>query len=135
MTLTLNSDLRMDVDVLSSRIKAEALLEQTEKTPVVNESRYLSEDLTQTVAFNPRGKYNVTRVPVPMHCSTCKPLFFDLYADCVEYPDMTKRAEEKKESSSGFSWFRRWILSVCNKDQILIDSSREELPITHKLTS
>lgn len=113
VALTLNSDLQTDVDVLSSRIKAEALLEQTEKTSGVNENHYLSEDLTRPVVFNPHGKYAVTPIPVSMHCATCKPLFFDLYADCVEYPDMTKRAEEKKANSNGFSWFRRWISHIC----------------------
>ena len=113
MSLTLNSDLRTDVEVLSSRIKAEALLEQTENPSRVNDSHFVSEDLTRPVVFNPHGQYAITPIPVSMHGATCKPLFFDLYADSIEYPDMTKRAEEKKASSSGFSWFRRWISCVC----------------------
>lgn len=110
VSLCLREDLASDVEVLASRVKAEALL-AGEETPAAREGKFVCDDLGSEVAFNASGKYLVTRLPVPMKCATCKPLFFDLYGDCVSYPDMAKRAEKK--STGGLSWFKRWIWRVC----------------------
>ena len=110
LSLCLRAELASDVEVLASRVKAEALLAGEEAAPA-REGKFICDDLSGEVAFCASGKYLVTRLPVPMHCATCKPLFFDLYGDCVSYPDMAKRAEKK--STGGLSWFKRWIWHVC----------------------
>lgn len=109
LSLCLREDLAGDVEVLASRVKAEALL-AGEEAPA-REGKFVCDDLGGEVAFSASGKYRVTRLPVPMKCATCKPLFFDLYGDCVSYPDMAARAEKK--STGGLSWFKRWIWCVC----------------------
>lgn len=109
LSLCLREDLAGDVEVLASRVKAEALL-AGEEAPA-REGKFVCDDLGGEVAFSASGKYRVTRLPVPMKCATCKPLFFDLYGDCVSYPDMATRAEKK--STGGLSWFKRWIWCVC----------------------
>ena len=107
VSLLLTTNLQEDVEVLSARIKAEATLEKVAVSGAVTEAKYVQEDLNNKVVFNHAGKYNIVKVPVPMHAATCKPLFFDLFADNMDYPDMTERAQTKKQESSG-GWFRRW---------------------------
>ena len=107
LSLTLAANLQEDVEVLSARIKAEAMLEKVAVGDNSTEIKYVQEDLNSKVVFNRAGKYNLTRIPVPMQAATCKPLFFDLFADNMDYPDMTERAQTKKQESSG-GWFRRW---------------------------
>lgn len=106
--LTLTTNLQEDVEVLSARIKAEALLAKTAVSATPVDAKFVSEHLDRKVMFNSAGKYNVMKVPVPMHAATCKPLFFDLFADNMDYPDLTERAQTKKEEASSGSWFRRW---------------------------
>ena len=107
VSLLLTTNLQEDVEVLSARIKAEAALEKVAVSGAATEVKYVQEDLNSKVVFNRAGKYNVVKVPVPMQAATCKPLFFDLFADNMDYPDMTERAQTKKQESSG-GWFRRW---------------------------
>ena len=89
-------DLSQEIELLNCRIKAEAYLEGNKKSA------------DERMPFNSHGKYEVISIPVPMRSVTCKPLFFDLYADHVDYPSMESRikTEEKKEEKKG--WFSGW---------------------------
>jgi hypothetical protein len=100
-------DMKSMVEMLGCRIKAEAMLVKEEPAEGTN-NEYLNENLNMHVNYNSAGKYNVIRIPVPMHSVTCKPLFFDLYADHVDYPNMESRVkvEEKKTEKKG--WFSGW---------------------------
>ena len=109
ISLSTADNLHDEIELLNCRIKARAYLEenknQQDKTAVS-----IERNMDLPVPFNPNGKYNVITIPVPMHSATCKPLFFDLYADCINYPNMESRIqtkkEEKKEEKKG--WFSGW---------------------------
>lgn len=98
--LSVCDDLSNEIEMLNCRIKAEAYLEGKQEK--------VESSLSTPVPFNPNGKYDVISIPVPMHSVTCKPLFFDLYADHVNYPSMEARIKtvEKKEEKKG--WFSGW---------------------------
>lgn len=103
--LSASEDLKNEIELLNCRIKAEAYLEGSKKEE--KKVGTIESNLSASVPFNPSGKYDVISIPVPMHSVTCKPLFFDLYADHVEYPSMEARIkEEKKEEKKG--WFSGW---------------------------
>ena len=109
ISLSTADNLHDEIELLNCRIKARAYLEENKNTQ--DKSAFSIEtNLDLPVPFNPNGKYNVITIPVPMHSATCKPLFFDLYADCVNYPNMESRIqtkkEEKKEEKKG--WFSGW---------------------------
>ena len=104
--LSASADLSQEIELLNCRIKAEAYYEQTKKKE--SKVQTMASDLNAPVPFNANGKYDVISIPVPMHSVTCKPLFFDLYADQVDYPSMESRiqTEVKKEEKKG--WFSGW---------------------------
>lgn len=102
--LAIDLGMKKEVEMLSCRIKAEAVLAASSPKEGGAVRGSLNEHLDERVVPNAKGQYDVISIPVPMHVSTCKPLFFDLYADCVNYPKMDSRVkvEEKK------GWFSGW---------------------------
>ena len=102
--LAIDLGMKKEVEMLSCRIKAEAVLAASSPKEGGAGRGSLNEHLDERVVPNAKGQYDVISIPVPMHVSTCKPLFFDLYADCVNYPKMDSRVkvEEKK------GWFSGW---------------------------
>ena len=102
--LAIDLGMKKEVEMLSCRIKAEAVLAASSPKEGGAVRGSLNEHLDERVVPNAKGQYDVISIPVPMHVSTCKPLFFDLYADWVNYPKMDSRVkvEEKK------GWFSGW---------------------------
>ena len=100
------NDISQEIELLNCRIKAEAYLNQSKKEEGKNTG--IDTTLSTPIPYKSNGKYEVISIPVPMHIASCKPLFFDLYADCVNYPSMEARikTEEKKEEKKG--WFSGW---------------------------
>ena len=97
-------DMKNQVELLNCRIKVESVLASSSPHAASAMTGSLNEHLNESVPFDSKGQYNVISIPVPLHSSTCKPLFFDLFADCVSYPKMDSRVkvEEKK------GWFSGW---------------------------
>lgn len=101
--------LSLQVEKLGARIRAEAFLASTAPEGA-QKGGSVSEDLQSPVQFNPSGKYNIISVPVPLRSTTCKPLFFDLFAERLMYPSMEARAQEKEQPKKG--WFSGWWFCV-----------------------
>ena len=102
--LAIDLGMKKEVEMLSCRIKAGAVLASSSQKANGGVRGSLNEHLDEGIVPNAKGQYDVIRIPVPMHSATCKPLFFDLFADCVNYPKMDSRVkvEEKK------GWFSGW---------------------------
>ena len=91
--LAIDLGMKKEVEMLSCRIKAEAVLAASSPKEGGAVRGSLNEHLDEGVVPNAKGQYDVISIPVPMHVSTCKPLFFDLYADWVNYPKMDSRVK------------------------------------------
>lgn len=104
VNMSIDLGMKKEVEMLNCRIKAEAVLASASQKEGEAVKGSLNEHLNENVVPNAKGQYDIIRIPVPMHSSTCKPLFFDLFADYVNYPKMDSRVkvEEKK------GWFSGW---------------------------
>lgn len=115
----LPADLKNDLAKLESSIEgaqcaahAHSVLEEdqeedTNASKQVKSKKMLSERLHEYIE-DPSlltKQPNVCKIPPPMECIPCKPLFFDLAANSIEFPDLTDKMQDpdKKQDRGGIT--------------------------------
>ncbi|KAF7989372.1 hypothetical protein HCN44_008046 [Aphidius gifuensis] len=58
---------------------------------------------------------NVCNIPPPMQSIPCKPLFFDLAFNMIEFPDLSDKTGDKKEEQAGITGFVKGLWGWGNK--------------------
>lgn len=127
--LTYASDLTKEVELLSCRIKAEALLANTVPTPTTEAQTFISENLNTVVHQSKNGRYRVIPIPVPMKSTTCKPLFFDIFDDRLVYPNLDSRSKQPDKKG----WFSGWWFIVCLTNCLLSNYTFVVFPLAFSL--
>lgn len=119
--------LKKDIESCKFEVHADSVLEDDEeqdeekysskykdKKPLVDRLDDYRED-TQVLTKNP----NVYKMPPPMEAIPCKPLFFDLACNFVEFPNLDDKtgAADNKKQGAGLTGLVKGILGWGKSDK------------------